>query len=438
MANRGRVMPFETQAAPRRIAVVGAGISGLGAAHFLAGSNSVTVYEAEPRLGGHARTVLAGRRGDQPVDTGFIVFNRPNYPLVSRLFENLGVESAPSNMSFGVSLGGGRFEYGLRDARTVLAQPSNLVRPSFFRMVRDIFRFNAGALGAANDPRMTVRELLDRMGLGLWFRERYLLPFSGAIWSTPCHAVLDFPAQALVRFFSNHGILNYSGQHQWLTLRGGSVEYVSRLGQRLRTRAVDVRTGATVAGVRRRQGGVDVRAFGGDWEPYDEVVFATHADDTLRMLVDATGVERTALGAIRYQPNEALLHADASLMPRRRRVWSSWNYVEGPHGRSDRIDLTYWMNSLQPIPHDDPMFVTLNAKQDVRDDLVYDATTFRHPVFDLHALAAQEAVRAMNGSNHTWFCGAWTRNGFHEDGLASAAEVAGQLANAEAAVIAAE
>ncbi len=432
-------MPFENElAAPRCIAVVGGGISGLGAAHLLAREHSVTLYEAEQRLGGHARTISAGRRGDQPVDTGFIVFNRPNYPHLCALFEELNVPIAHSDMSFGASIGGGRFEYGLRDLAAVVAQPSNLLRPDFVRLIRDILRFNAGALAAAGDASMTVRELIETMRLGPWFRDRYLLPLSGAIWSTPSSGVLDFPARALVRFFRNHALLSHTGQHEWLTVRGGSTEYVSRLRASLRRRGVEIRAGSPVAGVRRRFGGAEVRAVGGEWEAYDEVVLATHADDALGLLSDATGVERTTLGAIRYQPNEAVLHADTAIMPRRRRVWSSWNYVEGSDGPPERIDLTYWMNSLQPIPKDDPLFVTLNSTRRIREDLVYDTTTFRHPVYDVPALAAQEAVRALNGSNRTWFCGAWLRNGFHEDGLASAVEVASLLTSAQAQAIAAE
>lgn len=425
-------------APPRRIAIIGGGIAGLGAAHYLAADHRVTLYETEPRLGGHARTVLAGRMGDQPVDTGFIVFNRPNYPHLCRLFEELDVPIAPSDMSFGASFGGGRCEYGLRDLRAVLAQPSNLGRPAFVRMLRDILRFNAAALSAADDPRMTVQGLLDRLGMGRWFRSRYLLPLSGAIWSTPMHGVLQMPAQAMVRFFRNHALLSASGQHAWLTVRGGSVEYVRRLTARLAAAEVEIRTGAAVAGVRRRPGGAEVRVFGDDWRRYDAVVMATHADDALRLLVDATGVERTALSAIRFRSNRAVLHADASLMPRRRRVWSSWNYVEDAPGPAPDLDLTYWMNSLQPIPHDDPLFVTLNPRRPLRDDLVHDETTFRHPVYDLSALAAQETVRALNGSNATWFCGAWMRSGFHEDALASAADVARLMAASATAAVAAE
>ena len=417
-------MPLETgRDELRSVAVIGAGISGLGAAHSLAGDHRVVLFEAETRLGGHARTKIAGKRGDQPVDTGFIVFNRVNYPHLLGLFEELDVPIAKSSMSFGASIGGGRIEYGLADVPTIFAQRRNYLRPSFLRMVRDIMYFNANAKDALKTPGMTIGDLTHALGLGDWFRNYYLAPFSGAIWSTPTDRILEFPAEALVRFFENHALLNYSDQHQWFTVDGGSQVYVDRLAQALFLKGVDIRLGSGVAGVRRTPFGVEVRSRGGDWEAFDDVIFATHSDDTLSMLSDANGVERAALSAVRYQPNHAILHADETMMPRRRRCWSSWVYTEGPEGRTDRIGLTYWMNSLQPIPMDDPMFVTLNPTRPIREDLIYDEVTFRHPVYDLRAIAAQDTVRAINGQNRTWFCGAWMRNGFHEDGIASAIEV---------------
>jgi len=418
-------MPFETAAgAPRRIAVIGAGISGLGAAHLLATDHRVTLFEAEGRLGGHARTVLAGRRGDQPVDTGFIVFNHVNYPHLTDLFRELGVPVAKSDMSFGASLDGGRFEYGLRNLRAVVAQPSNLLNPKFLGMMRDVLKFNARALEVAQDPRMTIGEFLRALGTGDWFRDRYLLPLSGAIWSTPTRGILEFPAQAMIRFFENHALLSHTGQHQWYTVEGGSIEYVRRLEQALARQGVTIRKGAPVEAVRRNEAGVELRARGAEWQHFDEVIFATHSDDTLAMIADPTPQERAALGAIGYQPNEAVLHADTNLMPKRRAAWASWVYTEETGRRSDRIDLTYWMNSLQPIPESDPLFVTLNSQREIRPDLIYDTVTFRHPVYDLAALEAQQTLRQMNGLNRTWFCGAWMKNGFHEDGLASAVDVA--------------
>ena len=431
-------MPFENRGTTaKRIAVIGGGISGMGAAHYLSKSHQVVLFEAEKRLGGHARTIIAGRRGDQPVDTGFIVFNKPNYPHLVNLFDELQVPTTESAMSFGVSARDSRMEYGLSGVDALFAQRRNLARPGFLRMVRDIVRFNKEAEGAMTAD-MTIGDLVSKLGLSDWFTRYYLAPFSGAIWSTPKVGILNFPAPAMIRFFRNHGILDWNENHQWYTIQGGSVEYVNRLRQSLSNRGVDIRLGAKTRAVRRKHFGAEVRTDGGLWEEFDEVVFATHSDDTLSMLADSTGVERTALSAITYQPNRAILHSDVDVMPKRRKVWSSWNHVENGAGDKAPIALTYWMNSLQPIPQDDPLFVTLNDTGLVRDESIHDETTFRHPVFDRHAMAAQDTVRAINGQNRTWFCGAWMRNGFHEDGLASAYEVARRIESEPALGLAAE
>lgn len=431
-------MPFDPIApAPRRIAIVGGGISGMAAAWRLADTHHVMLYEAEGRLGGHARTVIAGKRGDQPVDTGFIVFNNVNYPHLTGLFRALDVPVAPSDMSFGVSIDGGRIEYALRTMDSLFCQRANLVRPAFLRMLRDVLRFNARAAEVvAGDQGMTIGGLLERLGTGAWFRDYYILPFSGAIWSTPTRGILDFPADAMVRFFQNHALMQTTGQHQWYTVRGGSVEYVRRLQAALLAAGAEIRTSAPVAAIRREGGQVHVRAQGAEWEVFDEVILATHSDDSLAMLTDPSPEEHAALSAVRYQPNEAVLHADPSLMPRRRKAWASWAYTEAAGQRPDRVSLSYWMNSLQPIPQDDPLFVTLNPVRPIREDLIHDTATFRHPVYDLPALRAQAAVRGFNGARSTWYCGAWMKNGFHEDGMASAVEVAEAIAARRAAAAA--
>ena len=433
-------MPFETLRGPQpRIAVIGGGISGLGAAYHLSRSHAVTLFEAEPRLGGHARTVMAGRRGDQPVDMGFIVYNNANYPNLTELFSDLNVPVAKSNMSFGTSFHGGRFEYALNSVSSLFAQRQNALNPKFLRMIRDILHFNKHALRVSRENQgCTVGELLTLLGTGNWFRDRYLLPFSGAIWSTPKQKILDFPAYAMLQFFENHALLSYTGQHQWYTVQGGSIEYVSRLSAELETRGVELRCKAPIEAVRRGPKGVEVRPYGSDWESFDQIVFATHSDDTLSLLADASEQEERVLGAIRYQPNEVVLHADARMMPKRKSVWSSWVYTEDKDAMSDQIDLTYWMNSLQPIPQDDPLFVTLNTKREIRQELIHDTAIMRHPVYDLEMLAAQKEARSMNGQNNTWFCGAWMRNGFHEDGLASAIDVADAIALRSQAMVAAE
>ncbi|WP_435256817.1 NAD(P)/FAD-dependent oxidoreductase [Thioclava sp. FR2] len=430
-------MPFEAPSlAPRRIAVIGGGISGMAAAHMLAESHAVVLFEAEQRLGGHARTVMAGKRGDQPVDTGFIVFNRVNYPHLVKLFEKLDVPVTESNMSFCASIDGGRIEYGLASLDTLFAQRRNALNPKFLAMLRDIVRFNKYAAEVAK-PGMVIGDLLKALGTGAYFRDYYITPFSGAIWSTPTKGILDFPADAMVRFFENHALLSASGQHQWYTVKGGSVEYVTRLSAELRRQGADLRLGAKVASVSRIGEGVLVRGVGGEPELFDDVVFATHSDDSLRLLSDATEAERKVLSAVQYQPNEAILHCDTSLMPRSRKIWSSWAYVEPKGGPGERIDLTYWMNNLQPIPQDDPHFVTLNSNRQIREEMIYDSVTFRHPVYDQAALAAQAEVRRMNGTQNTWFCGAWMKNGFHEDGFASAVDVVEAMQNRHARQVAA-
>ena len=430
-------MPFEQPApVPKRIAVIGAGISGMAAAYHLGDTHQITLFEAEGRLGGHARTVIAGKRGDQPVDTGFIVYNNVNYPNLKRLFADLDVPIAKSDMSFAASIGGGQIEYGLRSLGALFAQKSNLARPGFLRMLRDLIRFNAEAEKLATDASITIGDLMDRMAMGQWFRDYYLTPISGAIWSTPKEDIMDFPAQALVRFFRNHHLLQASGQHQWWTVRGGSIEYVKRLEAAMRAKGVDIRLAAPITTVKRTALGVEI-LHQGHWEQFDEVVFATHSDDSLRLLADPTPQEAAALGAVRYQPNTAVLHADARAMPQRRATWSSWNYTERQGFEGGPIDLTYWMNCLQPIPQDDPLFVTLNSRAPIDERLIYDTATFRHPVYDLPALAAQGTIRAMNGDNNTWFCGAWMKNGFHEDGYASAMDVVDGMAARDGAAVAA-
>jgi len=421
-------MPFEqSNNQAQKVAVIGSGISGMGAAYKLSKHMQVTLFEAEPRLGGHARTKMAGKCGDQPVDTGFIVFNYANYPHMASLFEELDVPVVKSNMSFGASIGGGRLEYGLASLDALFAQRMNAVNPKFLGMVRDILRFNKNALRLAEDRSLTTAQFLDKLGTGDWFRDYYLLPLSGAIWSTPTQKIMDFPAHAMIRFFENHALLNTTGQHQWYTVDGGSVEYVRRLEAAMVGRKVDIRLKAPVQSVRRITGGVEVKTHGGEWETFDQVIFGTHSDDTLSLLADPSDAEHSALGAIAYQPNEITLHSDESIMPKRRQTWSSWVYTEDSKVDRDQIDLTYWMNSLQPIPMDDPHFVTLNTKRTIREELIYDQVTLRHPVYDLAALAAQEKVRAMNGANNTWFTGAWLRHGFHEDGLDSAVNVANAI-----------
>jgi predicted NAD/FAD-binding protein len=432
-------VPFETPSAPaRRIAIVGGGVTGMAAAEALSATHHVTLIEAERRLGGHARTILAGRRGDRPVDTGFIVFNRTNYPELTRLFAVLDVPVQPSDMSFAASIDGGRIEYATRTPATMFAQRRNLTSPRFLGMVRDILRWNASAASTPAGPGEPLGAFLDRLKLGQAFREWYLGPMSGAIWSMPARDAMDFPADALVRFFDNHRLLARSGQHDWFTVTGGSREYVGRLAGRLERRGVALRLGTPARAVRRDRDGVRLRCAGGAWERFDAVVLATHADDTLSMLSDASAEEARLLGRIAYRPNRAVTHRHAGVMARHRSCWASWTYSEPPGGARRRLGVTYWMNRLQGIPADDPIFVTLNPHAPLPDEAIYDETTFRHPVYDPGMAAAVDRLRRGNGARGTWFCGAWMHDGFHEDGMRAGLEVAQSILQRDAPPLAAE
>ena len=423
---------------PKKIAVIGGGISGLGAAYVLSNTYQVTLFEAENRLGGHARTVFAGKNGQQPVDTGFIVFNYPNYPELSQLFSELNVPIAKSDMSFGASLKDGTIEYALRNFDAIFAQRKNVLNPRFVKMVWDINRFNTIGLTVADDESLTIGQFLQRLKTGDWFRDYYLLPLSGAIWSTPTEKILDFPAYAMLQFFKNHALLSRSGQHQWYTVKGGSREYVNRLENVLAQKQVEIRVKTPVASVTRHQTGVVVKTYSCEPQTFDEVVFATHSDDTLSILSDPSKIEQRNLGSIKYQNNDVVLHSDVTVMPKLYKCWSSWVYTERKDKNTDKIDLTYWMNSLQPIPLDDPLFVTLNSTRNIDQNQIYDQVTMRHPVYDVGVLGAQKDISLNNGDNRTWFSGAWMKNGFHEDGLSSGLDVARSILAKDILPIAAE
>ncbi|WP_458789767.1 NAD(P)/FAD-dependent oxidoreductase [Yoonia sp. MH D7] len=413
-----------TPTSTQRIAIIGAGISGLAAAYLLAPNHAVTIYEAEPALGGHARTIVAGKNGDQPVDTGFIVFNYANYPHLTRMFDALDVPVTKSNMSFGASINGGQIEYALQSLGALTAQKSNMLRPGFIRMIRDIFRFNskAEALSQADDT-LTIGALMDALKLGPWFQNNYFMPLCGAIWSTPPAEIRDFPAKPLLQFFRNHALLDASGQHQWWTVDGGSVEYVRRMEHHLRGRGVAINVNCAVQNVTRTGSQNTVHVAGRPDAHFDQVVFACHSDQALRLLAQHSPQEQAALSAIRFQDNEMILHCDTNQMPRRKAVWSSWVYKADTTRPEPAIGVTYWMNRLQNIPQDDPLFVSLNPSETIPDHLIYDQKTFRHPVFDGAAIRAQDQLKQIQGRNNTWFAGAYTRHGFHEDGFASAARI---------------
>lgn len=409
-----------------RIAVIGAGISGLGAAYFLARSHEVVLYEAERRLGGHART----RRIDRPggptdVDTGFIVYNEVNYPLLTALFRRLGVATIPTDMSFGVSYGGGTLEFSGSSLSGLFAQPANLASPGYWAMLRDIQRFFAAAPGLLEeDGDPTLGEALGRLHLGPWMRDRFLVPMGAAIWSMPPGEILDMPAKTFVRFFANHKLLQASGQHVWRTVAGGSRRYVEPLARELTEQhGAKIRSGVAAVRIEAAPaGGHTVVAGDGSADTFDEVLLACHADAALLLLAEPTAAERAILGAFSFSDNDAVLHGDIRLMPKAKAAWASWVYLASSEAERG-VSVSYWMNRLQRLPGP-PLIITLNPRLAIPDNLVYDRHTFRHPVMSRAAVAAQARVPEIQGRRGLWFCGAWQRFGFHEDGLWSAAEVA--------------
>jgi predicted NAD/FAD-binding protein len=410
---------------PLKVAVIGSGVSGLSCAWLLNPAHEVVVYEADARAGGHAQTVDApGPNGAQPVDTGFIVYNEANYPNLTALFEHLHVPTKVAEMSFGVSLDGGALEYGSAHPLALLAQPTNLLRPRFWSMLADLVRFYReapAALCALDRQPATLGELLDRGGYGRAFQDDHLLPQVGAIWSTSCAGARDYPAEALIRFFQNHGLLKLAGRPQWRTVDGGSRVYVKTLAEGLA-----LRRGRPVVEVRRTPAGVLVADAVGHVERFDRVVIASHADQALAMLAEPTAEDRAVLGAFRYSQNLAVLHTDPALMPRRRAAWSAWNHV-GRRDDPDGFCVTYWMNMLQGLPKGRDLFVTLNPRHEPDPAKVMGRFAYEHPLFDKAALLAQRQLWSLQGRGGVWFCGAYFGAGFHEDGLQAGLAVAEQL-----------
>ncbi len=397
----------------------------MGAAYLLhKAGHDITVYEKNTRIGGHTRTIEVDYAGTIiPVDTGFIVYNYPNYPNLSAMFRHLGVTVQKSDMSFALTIDKGRFEWGARSLNAVFGQRRNIIRPSFYLLIRDVLRFNRNAEKmVAVNPELTLGELIQTMKLGDEFLRHYILPMGGAIWSCPPRMMLGFPARSFVQFFKNHALLDITDQHQWYTVSGGSQEYVAKLTALYRHR---IRTNCAVVRVMRTAEGVEITDARGETQRYDRVVFASHANETLQMLGDATDDERALLGAFTYQKNVAYLHRDKRVMPTRKLCWASWVYhAEGKAGDEPDIAVTYWMNLLQGIDDRYPLFVTLNPIHPIDAALVFDQHVFEHPVFTQDAIAAQEKLPSLQGRNNSWFCGAYTRYGFHEDGLRSAVGVA--------------
>jgi uncharacterized protein len=411
----------------KKIAIIGTGISGLSAAYLLRHDYDITVYEKEARLGGHARTLSIDYNGTQiEVDTGFIVFNYRNYPHLTALFKALDVQVEKSDMSLGLSLEKSGFEWGCKNLNAVFGQRSNLLSLRFWRMLREIFIFNKHALRTAKqNPDLTLQELLAQLGMSDDFKHRFLLPTAGAIWSTSPEKILDFPAYTFAIFFDNHGLLTINDQPQWFTVSDGSQQYVEKVSAHFKD---SIRLNTGVATVTRSDEGVHVTTIDGDTACYDEVVIASHSNQALAMLANPSADEQRILGAMRYHANTAYLHNDPSFMPKRKAVWSSWNYVcDNTHDTRPDITVTYWMNLLQNIPNTTPLFVTLNPPHAPKADCIFNKHVFEHPVYDMGMLSSQQQFNTIQGKDRIWYAGAYQRYGFHEDGIHSAVQIAKQL-----------
>jgi len=418
-----------------KLAIVGSGISGLAVAHRMHGLADITLLESGDYFGGHTHTVdvtLPGPTGavTHGVDTGFLVFNERTYPNLIALFAELGVETAKSDMSFSVQVpgakGAGMLEWSGSSLDTVFAQRSNLVNPRFLRMLRDVLRFNALATdiavrNAEKELMQPLSEFLVQHKLSSEFRDWYFLPMLGCIWSCPTDQMLQFPVATMIRFCHNHGLIQVSNRPQWWTVTGGARHYVEKIISKI----ADKRLNSPVQHIGRDEQGVSL-TINGQTERFDDVVLACHSDQSLALLADASPAERATLGAIRYQPNRAVLHTDTGVLPQARRAWAAWNYERSADAGQDsaRVCLHYLLNMLQPLPFAQSVVVSLNPVSEIDPALVHGSFDYAHPVFDLAAIQAQQKVPALQGQQHTYFCGAWTGYGFHEDGLKSGLEVA--------------
>ena len=403
-----------------RIAIIGTGISGLGAAYLLQHEHELVVYEKNAYVGGHSRTIdVPVEHGVLPVDTGFIVFNDWNYPHLFGLFDHLKVPYQKSDMSFGVSINQGWLEYS---SGGLFAQRSNLIRPQYWRMLFDVFKFNKQALAYIDrDPSISLGDCLEKLNMGTWFKRYYILAMGAAIWSCPVETIMQFPAQTFLRFFKNHGLLSINHRPQWYTVTGGSREYKSRLIQSFEAQ-IRLNTGAV--SVVHQDDEIQVTDQHGDTQAFDHVIFACHADEALQMMAQPSADEADILSHFKYQSNQIIVHSDISFMPQHQQCWASWVYLsEQQEDKSNGVSLSYWMNNLQSLDTKIPIIITLNPARRPKEALIIDEHHFTHPIFDYHAIVSQSKIQRIQGKRNFWFCGAYQRYGFHEDGLLSAVNV---------------
>jgi len=402
--------------AGKRIAVIGSGISGMSAAWLLSKAHDVILYEADSRIGGHTHTVEApSPAGPIAVDTGFIVYNEANYPNLKALFEHLEVPTKPAFMSFAVSMDDGAFEYCSQGIGALFAQKRNYASPKFWRMIKDVLKFQKEAprdLAELERTGETLDAYLTRKGFGALFREAHLMPQAAAIWSCTMGQMADYPAASFVRFYMNHNLLKLDLRPTWRTVDGGSREYATRL---LADFSGEVVLNAGIRSVLRGLDGAAIRFEDGRLERFDAVLIATHSDQALKLLDAPTAEDRALLGAIAYRPNRVVLHRDTRLMPRRRKAWAAWTHM-GYTDRAGEGGVTYWMNDLQSLPGP-PLFVSLNPACEPDPDLILGEWDYEHPVFDLKAVEAQKSLWSLQGHRNVWFAGAWFGSGFHEDGV---------------------
>ncbi|WP_248304498.1 FAD-dependent oxidoreductase [Breoghania sp. L-A4] len=411
----------------QKIAVIGSGISGLSAAWLLSRRHQVTLYEAGDHLGGHANTVdVDTPQGPIAVDTGFIVFNERNYPNLVALYEHLGVASNETEMSFALSFNGGAYEYAGAGLGGFFGQRRNLARPTHWRLLRDISRFFETAQRAVSAcaPDMTLGAFLASEGYSETFVDDHIVPMGAAIWSTSMTEMLAFPARSFVDFYANHGMLQFKDRPNWRTVAGGSRNYVQRL---VEDGDFEIQRGNAAKRIVRHPGFVHVVDGRGAIRPFDQVVMATHADQALALIENPDPLEQNLLGAFSYQANRTVLHRDVRWMPRRKRLWSSWNYLKRDSGAESELCVTYWMSRLQGLPAHTNLFVTLNPYDEIHPKTVEREYSYDHPVFDTTAMTAQKDLWALQGQRRTWFCGSYFGFGFHEDGIQSGLAVAEDL-----------